>query len=217
VRIALFWTSLAVIGFFTKHLPENPVGWTPFVAFALASLAYRHLSLRPARKRVFGTIKTLRVFLPGLLTAAGLGAYLLERESGVESGAGVGFVVGAAAAVCLVISFALMNSAPPRTNGRVRFVCSRCGLGSDRDEGREPCAHCGLITRIDWSGELPVSVHGAEPLTRLWCPSCALERSASRGNSSCEGCGQALHLEFNFHETGSTLPSKKSSADSPSG
>ena len=202
MRIALFWTSLAVIGFFTEHLPENPVGWTPFVAFALASLAYHWLGVRPARKRVFGTIKTLRVFLPGLLTAAGFGAYLLEQDAGVESGAGIGFVVGAAAAVGLVIASALMNSAPPRANGRVRFVCSRCGLGSDRDEGREPCAHCGLIIRIDWSGELPTSAHGTEPLTRLWCPKCAREREVSRGNSSCEGCEQTLHLEFNYHETG---------------
>jgi hypothetical protein len=202
VRLALFWTSVAVIGYLTKHLPENPVGWTPFVAFALASIAHHRLSISPARKRIFGTIKTLRLFLPGLLTAAGFGAYLLEQESVAESGAGIGFVVGAAAAVWLAMLFAIMNSTPPRGDGRVRFVCSRCGLGSDRDEGREPCAHCGLITRIDWNGELPDSIHGAEPLTRIWCPSCAQERSASRGNSDCEACGQALHLEFNFHETG---------------
>jgi len=202
VRLALFWTSVAVIGYLTKHLPENPVGWTPFVAFALASIAHHRLSISPARKRIFGTIKTLRLFLPGLLTAAGFGAYLLEQDSVAESGAGIGFVIGAAAAVWLAMLFAVMSSTPPSGDGRVRFVCSRCGLGSDRDEGREPCAHCGLITRIDWNGELPGSIHGAKPLTRIWCPSCAQERSASRGNSSCEACGQTLHLEFNFHETG---------------
>ena len=210
MRLALIWTTLAIFGFLQENLsggmaerlPESPLGWTPFVALALGQLAHAVLKRRPIRKRIFGTSGTLRVVLPGLLVASGLAAFMLERRAGAALGDGLGFVLGAAAGVGLVMWLGLMRSAPPRGVGRVRYVCARCGIASDRDEGRAPCAHCGLVTRIDWTENLPESAHGELPLTRLWCPSCAHERMSSRGTSACEPCGQALHLEFNDHATG---------------
>ena len=103
-----------------------------------------------------------------------------------------------------VLCMAVMLSAPPRAGDRVRYVCARCGLGSDRTSGREPCPHCGLFTRIEWGVELPESCEEGGPLTRVWCPKCGTERAAPRGTSACGTCGERLHIEFNDHATGAS-------------
>ena len=203
MRPTLIWISLAVLGFVLEAVGvEVPVSGTPFLAIALAVFTSSTLRMRPLRRRLFGTLEVLRVALPGLLYAAAAAAAVLEWMEGTGPGSGVGFLVGAAVAVGAVLTSALLLSAPPTADGRVRYVCARCGLGSDRGEGREPCPHCGLFTRIEWSGELPAVEDEKSPFTRLWCPTCAEERATPRGTSECASCGQALHIEFNDHATG---------------
>jgi len=203
VRIALFWFSLAALLFALDMLGGSPpVSGTPVLALAFASFTSAKLRTRPLRKHMFGSLSTLRVLLPGLLYAAAAAALILERIESANAAAGVGFLAGAAAAVGVVLSFGVLLSAPPRGGSKVRYVCARCGLGSDRAEGREPCVHCGLFTRIEWEGALPESGADRELLTRLWCPACAVERAAPRGTSECGACEQALHIEFNDHATG---------------
>ena len=203
MRPTLIWISLAVLGFVLEIMGvEVPVSGTPFLAIALAVFTSSRLRTRPLAKRLFGALEVLRVVLPGLLYAAAAAAALLEWMRGTSLGAGVGFLVGASVAVGIVLSSSVMLSAPPKGDGRVRYVCARCGLGSDRGEGREPCKHCGLFTRIEWSGDLPATEEERSPFTRLWCPTCAQERAAPRGTSECGSCGQGLHIEFNDHATG---------------
>jgi len=178
-----------------------PVG-APFLAVSVAVFTSSMLRARPLKKRLFGTSAVLRVVLPGLLYVSGLVAVILELQDRARHDAGLGFVLGVSAAAGLVVWLGVMRSAPPEGGGLVRYVCARCGLGSDRGEGREPCSHCGLFTRIEWSGDLPASDEEKSPSTRLWCPACAEERTAPRGTSECASCGQALLIEFNDHATG---------------
>jgi len=203
VRIALFWFSLAALLFALDAMGRpTPVSFVPVLALAFASLTRARLKTNPLRRHMFGSLAILQVVLPGLLYAAAAASFVIARMEGSNSGAGAAFLAGAAVAVGVVLCSGVLLSAPPRGGSQVRYVCARCGLGSDRAEGREPCVHCGLFTRIEWEGALPESGADHEPLTRLWCPACAVERAAPRGTSECVACGQALHIEFNDHATG---------------
>jgi hypothetical protein len=203
VRVALFWFSLAVFLFALDALGSSaPVSGTPILALALASFTRAKLRTSPLRKHMFGSLSTLQVVLPGLLYVAAAAALILERTESASASTAGGFLAGAAAAVLVVLSSGVLLSPLPRGGEEVRYVCARCGLGSDRASGRAPCLHCGLFTRIEWEGELPETGESQEPFTRLWCPACAVERLAPRGTSVCEPCGQALSIEFNDHATG---------------
>ena len=204
MRAARLWFSLAALLYVLGGVGVDfPVSGTPFLAIGLAGWTSSRLRTQPLRRRIFGNLEVLRVALPGLLYAAAVGALLLEGMEGAGPGAGVGFLVGALAAVGTVLFFGVMRSAVPEGGERVRYVCARCGLGSDRGAGRAPCVHCGLITRIEWSDEqYRAAAEDPEPLTRLWCPACALERLAPRGSSECGACGLVLRIEFNDHATG---------------
>ena len=203
MRLALIWFCLALLAKVLRALDVDlPFGSAPLLALGAGFFTTSWLRSRPLKKRIFGTSAVLRVVLPGLLYASGLAAALLEMQDGASKDAGGGFVLGASLAAGLVLWLGVMRSAPPEGEGLVRYVCARCGLGADREEGREPCVHCGLFTRIEWNGELPATEEGQSPFTRLWCPACAEERAAPRGTSECGSCGQALHIEFNDHATG---------------
>ena len=204
MRIALFWFSLAALLFTLDAMGTSPpASGAPVLALAFASFTRAKLLLNPLRRHMFGSLASLQVVLPGLLYAAALAAFVLERME--RSSTGVAFLIGAASAVGVVLFSGVLLSGPPGGGSMVRYVCARCGLGSDRAEGREPCVHCGLFTRIEWGGELPLSGAAKEPFARLWCPACAVERAAPRGTSACDSCGQALFIEFNDHATGARV------------
>ena len=201
MRIALYWFSLAALLFAMEAVGSTPpVSGAPVLALALASFTRTKLRTNPLRRHMFGSLPGLQLVLPGLLYAAALAALVFERIG--RASAGTAFLAGAAAAVGVVLFSGVLLSAPPKGGSMVRYVCARCGLGSDRAEGREPCVHCGLFTRIEWSGELPETGATEEPFARLWCPACAAERAAPRGMSACDSCGRALFIEFNDHATG---------------
>ena len=201
MRIALFWLSLSAFLFAMDAMGrQSPISGAPVLGLAFASFTQAKLKTNPLRRHMFGSLTRLKVLLPALLYAAAAAALLLEQME--NASAGVAFLAGASVAVGVVLCSGVLLSAPPSGEGRVRYVCARCGLGSDRSAGREPCVHCGLFTRIEWEGELPESGAAEEPFARLWCPICAVERAAPRGTSACDSCGQALHIEFNDHATG---------------
>jgi hypothetical protein len=201
VRIALFWFSLATLLFTMDVMGSSPpVSGAPVLVLAFASFTRTKLLLNPLRRHMFGSLASLQVVLPGLLYAAALAGFILERME--SASAGTAFLAGSAFAVGVVLFSGVLLSAPPRGGSTLRYVCARCELGSDRAEGREPCVHCGLFTRIEWGGELPESGASKEPFARLWCPACAVERAAPRGTSACDSCGQELFIEFNDHATG---------------
>lgn len=201
MRIALFWLSLAALLFTLDATGSSPpVSGAPVLALAFASFTRAKLLSNPLRRHMFGSLERLQVALPGLLYAAALAGFILERTE--SASAGTAFLAGSAFAVGVVLFSGVLLSAPPGGGSLVRYVCARCGLGSDRAEGREPCVHCGLFTRIEWGEELPLSDAAKEPFARLWCPACAVERAAPRGTSACDSCGQALFIEFNDHATG---------------
>ena len=201
MRIALIWFSVAAILFVLEVVNGSaPISGAPVLTLSLASYARVKLRTSPLRRHVFGGLAGLQLVLPGLLYAAALFALLLGQTENASSGAA--FLGGAAAAAAAVLFMGVMLSKPPEGGDLVRYVCARCGLGSDRGPGREPCVHCGLFTRIEWEGSLPEPSDVDAPLTRLWCPACAKERAVPRGTSECEACGQGLHIEFNDHATG---------------
>ena len=140
MRIALFWFSLATLLFTMDAMGSSPpVSGAPVLALAFASFTRAKLLLNPLRRHMFGSLASLQVVLPGLLYAAALAAFVLERME--RSSTGVAFLIGAASAVGVVLFSGVLLSGPPGGGSMVRYVCARCGLGSDRAEGREPCVH----------------------------------------------------------------------------
>jgi len=203
VRVTLFWITIAALLFVVEVVSGSaPISGAPVLALALASYTRTKLQKNPLRRHLFGGLPGLQLSLPGLLYAAAAMALLLEQTE--QASSGLAFLVGAAVATIAVLCMAVMLSAPPSGGDRVRYVCARCGLGSDRTSGREPCPHCGLFTRIEWGVELPESCEEGGPLTRVWCPKCGTERAAPRGTSACGNCGERLHIEFNDHATGAS-------------
>ena len=87
VRIALFWFSLAALLFTLDAIGSSPpVSGAPVLALALASFTRAKLLSNPLRRHMFGSLARLQVVLPGLLYAAALAGFILERTESASAG-----------------------------------------------------------------------------------------------------------------------------------